>query len=94
ETTGLDRAVVARSGPKGDAASDASRPLVLDLDGTLLRTDMLLECIIAALRQNPLMVFSILLWALQGRAVLKQRLALQASPDIATLPVDQRVVAR
>ncbi len=93
ETTGLDRAVVARSGPKGDAASDASRPLVLDLDGTLLRTDMLLECIIAALRQNPLMVFSILLWALQGRAVLKQRLALQASPDIATLPVDQRVVA-
>lgn len=96
ERSGFDaaiRPVVAQPAPETTSSSAIARPLVLDLDGTLLRTDMLLECIVAALRQNPLIFFSILLWALQGRAVLKQRLALQAAPDMATLPVDQRVVA-
>ncbi|WP_170182135.1 UbiA family prenyltransferase [Phreatobacter stygius] len=76
-----------------ESASSPIRPLVLDLDGTLLRTDVLLECIVAVLRRNPLALFSILLWALQGRAVLKQRVARLANLDLTTLPVDQRVVA-
>jgi len=82
-----------RSGMPQGESSDRRRPLVLDLDGTLLRTDVLLESMVAALRRNPLSLFLMLLWAARGRAVLKDRLARYAPPDVATLPVDPRVVA-
>ena len=84
--------IASRAGRPAVPGAEATRPLVLDLDGTLLRTDTLLESAIVALRGNPFVVFSMLLWLLQGRAVLKQRLAAIAMPDIATLPADPRVV--
>lgn len=72
---------------------EATRPLVFDLDGALLRTDTLFEGVVAALRLNPLMIFTLFLWLLQGRAVLKARLAAYAPLEAANLPVDQRLVA-
>lgn len=73
-----------------DAAS-ALRPvpLVIDLDGTLLRTDLLLEGIIALLRRNPLM----LLWLPRGRAFFKRRIAEGAVLDVATLPANAALLA-
>ncbi|CEJ12728.1 hypothetical protein BN1110_03031 [bacterium YEK0313] len=85
--------VASRADRSSTPEPDATRPLVLDLDGTLLRTDTLLESAIAALRDNPFVIFSMLLWLVQGRAVLKQRLAAIAMPDIATLPAEPRVVS-
>ena len=85
--------VASRADRSSAPEPDATRPLVLDLDGTLLRTDTLLESAVAALRDNPFVIFSMLLWLLQGRAVLKQRLAAIAMPDIATLPAEPRVVS-
>lgn len=37
--------------------SVASLPLVVDLDGTLVKTDLLVESFFALIKQNPLYVF-------------------------------------
>lgn len=84
------------AGP-GRAAADEPRgralPLVLDLDGTLLRSDLLLECIAARLRARPLDLFRIVVWGLRGRAHLKQRLAETTDLDVSALPLNERLVS-
>ncbi|MEE4742061.1 UbiA family prenyltransferase [Pseudomonas viridiflava] len=67
-------------------------PLVVDLDGTLLRSDVLFETAMAFIRQYPLQVFKLLLWLLQGKASLKRGLALSVKLDIALLPYDTDVI--
>jgi 4-hydroxybenzoate polyprenyltransferase len=68
-------------------------PLVLDLDRSLLRTDMLMECALNYLRPNPLRVFRLFAWALKGRAHLKRQLAEAVPFDLSTLPVNEQLVA-
>lgn len=63
-----------------------SHPLVVDLDGTLIRTDMLQESTLVVLRNNPLHVFSLPLWLSQGKAQLKRTLASQFEFDPQLLP--------
>ena len=48
------------------------KPLVLDVDGTFLRTDMLFECFWAGLGKDPLAVLRICATHLTNRAVLKR----------------------
>ena len=50
-------------------------PLAVDLDGTLVRSDTLHEAALRALREHPLALLQLPFWLLQGKAVLKQRLA-------------------
>lgn len=64
-------------------------PLVLDLDRTLVRTDLLHEKVLAFLKANPLRIFHLVLWALRGRAYLKQQLATAIAIDIDNLPVNK-----
>jgi 4-hydroxybenzoate polyprenyltransferase/phosphoserine phosphatase len=64
-------------------------PLVVDLDGTLINTDMLHESAIAAFRQNPFVVFKILLWLTRGKAYLKASLAKLITINAETLPYNQ-----
>lgn len=66
-----------------------AQPLVLDLDGTLFRTDLLHESALVYLRGNPLRVFQLLVWLVQGIACLKARLAAVAQPRVDVLPVNQ-----
>lgn len=61
-------------------------PLAVDLDGTLLRTDSLIESIFVLARTKPLTLFKLPGWWLKGRAHLKQRLAATVMPDIHLLP--------
>ncbi len=70
-------------------AGDASLPLVLDLDRSLIRCDVLHETALAFLRRNPLGVFSMMRWLVQGRAVLKRKLAEAVTVDVDTLPVNE-----
>src|SRR5262249_48974189 len=69
------------------------RPLILDLDGTLVRTDMLLETALALLRATPWRVFEIGLWMLRGRAYLKRRLAEEARIEPDVLPFNEELLA-
>lgn len=63
-----------------------SPTLVVDLDGTLLRTDLLLESILALLKRKPHYLFILPAWLLRGRAYLKQQIARRVSVDVPVLP--------
>ncbi|WP_284614428.1 UbiA family prenyltransferase [Aquabacterium humicola] len=64
----------------------STRPLVVDLDGTLIHTDMLHESALRVLRDKPWDTLYIPVWLAGGKALLKQRLALRSSFDPAGLP--------
>ena len=63
-----------------------NKPIVVDLDGTLIKTDMLFETFVSALKSNILIIFLIPLWLFKGKASLKQELAKRASVDVEVLP--------
>lgn len=71
-----------------------SVPLVVDLDGSLIRTDLLAECLFAALGRDPLSAVAALARIGEGRAALKARLAAIAAPDVASLPYNDAVLER
>ena len=72
----------------------AEPPLCVDLDGTLLRTDMLAETFVAALKRNAETVVLAPWWLLRGRPALKAQLAARADVDVATLPYNGPLVER
>jgi 4-hydroxybenzoate polyprenyltransferase len=80
---------------EGFLAPAATRdvPLVLDLDGTLLATDLLAESLAAFVFRNPANIIPVLGWLLHGRAVLKRKLAEAGPLDLASLPFREDVVA-
>lgn len=63
-----------------------SVPLVVDLDGTLIHSDMLHESALRMLRERPLSVLAIPYWLVRGKAWLKQRLAADFNEAADTLP--------
>lgn len=75
-----------------DVPDPVCGPLIVDLDGSLVRTDTLFECVLALLR-HPLLLWHALLEWRHGKALLKQALACAANLDAATLPYNREVVA-
>lgn len=61
-------------------------PLVVDLDGTLIKTDLLVESVCRLLRQKPLALLALPFWLLKGRAHLKREIAGRVQLDPALLP--------
>jgi 4-hydroxybenzoate polyprenyltransferase len=70
--------------PQGGDADPV--PLCVDLDGTLLRTDTLMEGALELLQRNVAFAFWRLLWLLRGRSVLKDEIARRVSLDVRLLP--------
>ena len=68
------------------------RPLVVDLDGTLIRTDMLMESANQFVIQRPLHVFKLLLWLLRGISHLKSELAQRLSLDASVIPYNAELL--
>lgn len=79
------------TGPVRLLSAPIIQPLVLDLDRTLIRTDLLFESLAAALHKNPFIIFLAFWWLLQGRAVLKRKLAEKARLDLDVIPVTTSV---
>ncbi len=63
-----------------------SVPLCVDLDGTLIKTDVLWESMVLLLKRSPFHLFALPFWWLRGRAFLKQQIAARTALDPATLP--------
>ena len=72
-----------------DVPPNRQVPLVVDLDGTLIKTDLLWESLARLLRRNPLWLFPVLFWWTRGRALLKHKLAAHVKIDPATLPYNE-----
>ena len=69
------------------------RPLVVDLDGTLILTDMLLESALDVARDAPWKMASVPAWLMGGKANLKRNLASLSTFDPALLPYNEKFVA-
>ena len=68
------------------------RPLVVDLDNTLLRTDLLAELLPSHLLRNPRDLPKAIGWLLAGRARLKDEIATRCPVDPATLPYNEALL--
>ena len=74
------------------ATTAQSRPLVVDLDGTLIKTDLTLETIGQYLSRRPWGFFTLVAWLGRGRPYLKSQLEKFTSIDAATLPYNEAVL--
>lgn len=77
-----------------DASPAADRvPLVVDVDGTLLATDLLHEAALQFVAHRPWRAPDLLLWLRQGKSQLKAQLAAQVDPGIDHMPLRPEVMA-
>jgi len=77
--------------PACDTDDLGERPLLIDLDGCLIKTDLLYETALAYVTGNPLRILKVAVWLLRGRAYLKRRLAEVATLDMSLIPVNEEV---
>ena len=68
-------------------------PLVVDLDGTLIRTDLLYQSLFYFVKQRPFQLLSPFIWLFKGKSHLKTELAQRISIDISVLPYNPEVIA-
>jgi len=67
-------------------------PLCVDLDGTVLQSDLVWESLIRLLKRNPFYVVLVLIWLIRGRAHLKAQVAERVRLDVESLPYNQAVL--
>ncbi len=67
-------------------------PLCVDLDGSLIRSDLLVESALALLSRRPFTLFTMLLWLLRGKANLKREIARRVELDATALPYNRDLV--
>ena len=70
-----------------------SRPVCVDLDGTLIRSDLLVESAFGLLRNKPWMAILFPVWLLHGKAYFKERVAQLADIDVSLLPFHKELLA-
>jgi 4-hydroxybenzoate polyprenyltransferase/phosphoserine phosphatase len=71
----------------------ATTPLLcVDLDGTLVSTDTLDECLLRMVRYRPLLLLMLPFWMLRGKAYFKDRVAEATAHLLGPLPYRQSVL--
>lgn len=70
----------------------ASIPIVVDLDGTLIKTDLLLESANQFLIDRPSSFLQLIFWAMGKRSALKENLAKRVNIDCKSLPYNDELV--
>jgi 4-hydroxybenzoate polyprenyltransferase len=71
----------------------ANCPLVIDLDGTLIYTDMLHETALRLVNDHPLNFLKIIPWLVKGKAHLKNKLAYGFNFDPNILPYNEELLS-
>jgi len=66
--------------------------LIVDLDGTLIKTDMLHESFWSSVKRNPTTAFLALTSLVYGKAALKERLSATSDVDVTILPYNRSVI--
>jgi len=67
--------------------------LCVDLDGTLIRTDLLLESLVLLIKENPFALVRLPFWLLRGKATLKAEIAARVTLEPAALPYNKEFVS-
>src|SRR5271168_2653478 len=68
------------------------RPLCVDLDGTLVKSDTLVDSLLAMARTRPLRVFRLPGPLLRGKASFKSYMAEQVELDVVHLPYNRKLL--
>jgi 4-hydroxybenzoate polyprenyltransferase/phosphoserine phosphatase len=69
-----------------------NKPIIIDLDGTIVHTDMLHENIFSLLAAKPLEILKIPYYLFKGKAYLKKKLALESQLDVTNLPYNYELL--
>lgn len=75
-----------------EQSSGQNLPLCVDLDGTLIRSDLLVESALALLAKSPLLIFAMIAWLFRGKAYLKREIASRVEFDATTLPYNAALI--
>jgi 4-hydroxybenzoate polyprenyltransferase/phosphoserine phosphatase len=81
-----------KEGPESADASGAGVPLCVDLDGTLIRSDLLLEGLARLARERFGTLLVAPFWLSKGRAGFKREVAARVALEPSTLPYDARLL--
>lgn len=68
-------------------------PLVVDLDGTLIKTDLLIESFLGLMAKNPLYIFLVFIWLFKGKSALKTELSSRVELEVNVLPYNEDLLA-
>jgi len=72
---------------------DAKPPVCVDLDGTLIFSDLLLESFMLLIKRNPLYAFACVWWLVRGKAHLKANIASRVQLNGSALPYNHGLIA-
>ena len=89
---GIAQVVTTMSKPAVAPAS--SIPLVVDLDRTLIKSDLLIEALFSHLGHFTRALFTLPVWSSGGWARLQQEISKHVTQDVANLPYDETVIDR
>ena len=70
----------------------SSNNLIVDLDHTLIDTDLLVKSSIGVLRKNPWLILHYFLWLSKGKGYLKDQLVRRFEINVTHLPYNQTVI--
>ncbi len=73
----------------GHTAADATIPLCVDLDGTLVKSDTLVDSVLVMARQQPAALLRLPGWLTKGKAAFKQKIAATVALSVEFLPYNQ-----
>ena len=68
------------------------RPLCVDLDGTLVKSDTLMDSLLLLVRSRPLAALQLPFWLLRGKAAVKAEVGARVSLDVRHLPYNRSVL--
>jgi 4-hydroxybenzoate polyprenyltransferase/phosphoserine phosphatase len=71
------------------AANIAEMPLCVDLDGTLVKSDTLVDTVLVLARQDPASLLRFPAWIAKGKAAFKRRVSSLAEIDVERLPYNR-----
>ncbi|MEX0583295.1 MAG: UbiA family prenyltransferase, partial [Sneathiella sp.] len=72
---------------------DNVKYVVVDLDGTLVRTDLFVESLLRYLKGNPFNIFRLVMWLLKGRAFAKEKISQHIDIEAEYLPYEEALIA-
>jgi len=67
-------------------------PLCVDLDGTLIQTDLLYESILLLLKDNIFNIFPLIGWLFKGKAYFKEQVAQRTHMEVSLLPYNETLI--
>ncbi len=88
----MARTVLPRGIAENVKENDRKLPLCVDLDGTLIRVDLLYESTLSLLKRNPLYAFRLPFWLLRGRSILKNEIAERTDLRADNLPYNRELL--